>query len=121
MKKLKKFKSKHYSIVEDKPYKRGQIKVLVEAAPLRDKYIILVMCSAGLRRGALSYLRIRDLEKIAKYNLYKINVYIKEQKQYTNFCTPECSSYIDLYLDWRQRLGEQLNLTRHCSDSHLIR
>ena len=66
------------------------------------------MCSAGLRRGALQHLRIRDLQKIDKYQLYKISVYKKEQEQYTTFCTPECAKYIDQYLQWRQRLGEQL-------------
>ena len=50
-KKLKKFKAKHYNVVEDKPYTREQIKTLVDAAPLRDKCIILLMSSAGLRRG----------------------------------------------------------------------
>jgi hypothetical protein len=35
-------------------------------------------------------------------------VYRKEQEQYTTFCTPECAKYIDQYLDWRRRLGEQL-------------
>jgi integrase len=107
-KRLKKFKAKHYNVVEDRPYAREQIKTLVDAAPLRDKCIILVMCSAGLRRGALSYLRIRDLQKIDKYQLYKINVYKKEQEQYITFCTPECTRYIDQYLDWRKRMGEQL-------------
>jgi integrase len=52
-KKLKKFKAKHYNIVEDKPYTREQIKTLVDAAHLRDKCCILLMSSAGLRRGAL--------------------------------------------------------------------
>jgi hypothetical protein len=107
-KRLKKFKAKHYSVVEDKPYTRDQIKIQVDAAPLRDKCIILLMASAGLRRGALSYLRIRDLQKIDKYNLYKINVYKKEQEGYTTFCTPECAKYIYQYLDWRKRIGEQL-------------
>ena len=51
--KLKKFKAKHSNIIEDKPYTRQQIKRLVDTASLRDKCIILVMCSAGLRRGAL--------------------------------------------------------------------
>jgi hypothetical protein len=54
-KRLKKFKAAHYSVVEDKPYSLEQIKLLVDAAPLRDKYIILIMCSAGLRRGALQH------------------------------------------------------------------
>jgi integrase len=107
-KRLKKFKAKHYSVVEDKPYTTDQIKLLVESANLRDKCIILTMCSAGLRRGALQYLRIRDLEKIEKYNLYKISVYKKEQEQYVTFCTPECAKHIDQYLDWRRRIGEQL-------------
>ncbi|HEY7571458.1 MAG TPA: site-specific integrase [Nitrososphaeraceae archaeon] len=107
-KRLKKFKAKHYSVVEDKPYTTDQIKLLVESANLRDKCIILTMCSAGLRRGALQYLRIRDLEKIEKYNLYKISVYKKEQEQYITFCTPECAKHIDQYLDWRRRIGEQL-------------
>src|SRR6185437_8825237 len=57
-KRLKKFKAKHYSLVEDRPYTRQQIKQLVDAAPLRDKCIILIMCSAGLRRGAIQHLRI---------------------------------------------------------------
>jgi len=51
-KRLKKFKAKHYSVVEDKPYTIEQIKTLLDVATLRDKCIILLMCSAGLRRGA---------------------------------------------------------------------
>jgi len=35
-KRLKKFKAKHYNVVEDRPYTREQIKTLVDAAPLRD-------------------------------------------------------------------------------------
>jgi integrase len=107
-KRLKKFQAKNYSVVEDKPYSHEQIKTLVDAAPLRDKCMILLMSSAGLRRGALSYLRIKDLQKIDKYQLYRINVYKKEQEQYITFCTPECAKYIDQYLDWRKRIGEQL-------------
>ena len=65
------------------------------------------MASAGLRRGALPCLRIQDLQKIQKYDLYKISVYKKEQEQYTTFWTPECTKYIDQYLNWRRRLGEK--------------
>ena len=81
-KKLNKFKAKHYSVTEDKPYTRKQIKTLVDAPSLRDKCIILTMASAGLRRGAIPHLRLRDITKIDKYNLYRINVYKKEQEQY---------------------------------------
>jgi integrase len=60
-KKLHKFKGKHRSVAEDKPYSRDQIKTLLEYANLRDKSIILLMASAGLRRGALPILKVQDL------------------------------------------------------------
>ena len=64
------------------------------------------MCSAGLRIGALPSLKIRNLERIAKYQLYKITVYENEDEEYVTFCTPECTSAIDSYLEYRQRHGE---------------
>ena len=70
--------------------------------------MILLMSSAGLRRGAISYLRIRDLQKIDKYNLYKINVYKKEQESIQRSVLQSAPNYIDQYLDWRKRIGEQL-------------
>ena len=88
-KKLKKFKGKYRSVVEDVPYTRRQIKSLIDRAALRERCMILLMASAGLRRGALPGLRLKDLTRIDKYDLYKITVYKKEQEQYTTFCTPE--------------------------------
>jgi integrase len=110
-KKIAKFKGRQRSVVEDKPYTRQQINTLLDDAILRDKCFVLLMCSAGLRRGALPGLRLKDLQKIDKYQLYKISVYKNEQEYYVTFCTPECARYIDQYLDWRQRLGEQLKPT----------
>lgn len=107
-KKLKKFKGRYHGVVEDVPYSRDQIKVLVDRATLRDRCMILMMASAGLRRGALPNLRIKDLTPVPKYSLYKIAVYKKEQEQYTTFCSPECARHIDQYLQWRSRLGEKL-------------
>jgi hypothetical protein len=52
-KKLKTFKGKFRTVVEDKPYTRQQIKTMVDGAILRDKCIILLMATAGLRRGAI--------------------------------------------------------------------
>ena len=107
-KKLKKFKARHRNVVEDRPYTREQIKTLLSSCSLRDKAIILIMCSAGLRRGALPNLRIRDIKKIEKYRLYSINVYKKEQENYLTFCTPECAKAIDQYIEYRQRQGENI-------------
>jgi integrase len=96
-------------VVEDRPYSKEQIRQLLEFADLRLKCMILLMCSAGLRRGALPNLRIGDLEKIYKYSLYKVSVYKKEQEAYFTFCTPECAKFLDQYFDYRARLGEKLH------------
>jgi len=72
------------------------------------------MASSGLRIGALPSLKIRNLEKID--NLYKITVYEGSNSQYITFTSPECSAYIDAYLDFRTINGENLN-----KDSYLIR
>ena len=106
-KKLKKFKSKFRNVVEDQPYTRDQIKKLVGAAPLRDKAMILLMASSGIRRGAITFLRLKDMERIDKYNLLKFRIYKNEQESYTTYCTPECAEIIDQYMRWRERLGEK--------------
>jgi hypothetical protein len=64
------------------------------------------MSSAGIRVGALPSLKIRNLERIEEYSLYKITVYEGEDEEYTTFCTPECSKEIDSYIEYRKRHGE---------------
>jgi site-specific recombinase XerD len=50
--KLKKVKGKFRDIIEYRPYTTEQIKKLVDVASLRDKCIILLMTSTGIRRSA---------------------------------------------------------------------
>jgi hypothetical protein len=63
------------------------------------KNIILLMASSGLRVGAIPLLKLRHLEKID--SIYKITVYEGANEQYYTFCTPECASFIDAYLQYR--------------------
>jgi integrase len=65
------------------------------------------MSSAGLRRGAIPTLKIKDLIKIEKYGLYQISVYHNEAENYTTFCTPECAKHLDQYFEWRAMQGEK--------------
>src|SRR5215204_7113803 len=64
------------------------------------------MASTGMRAGALPSLKIRNLERIEKYSLYKITVYENNDEECITFCTPECGCAIDSYLEYRQRHGE---------------
>jgi integrase len=107
-KKLATFKGKRRLCVEDKPYSKEQIRQMLDFADLRSKCIILLMSSAGLRRGGIPGLRIGDLKKMEKYGLYKISVYKKEREAYVTYCTPECTQHLDQYFDWRSRHGEKI-------------
>jgi hypothetical protein len=83
------------------------------------------MCSSGMRIGALPLLRVGDLVAIPKYNIYHLSVYAysKSNKHYT-FCTPECKSAIDSYLNYREQCGENITskspLLRREYDKHDI-
>lgn len=107
--KVKKFVGEFYKVADDRPYTRDEIKRLVdEAHSLRDKAIVLLLSSSGLRVGGLVSLQLKHLIPNDKYGIYQIDVYKKSREAYTTFCTPETRAAIDLYLDWRRRLGETL-------------
>lgn len=72
------------------------------------------MAASGMRVGALYSLRKKNLEKIN--SVYKIIAYEGTNQQYYTFCTPECTSYIDAYFEFRERNGEKID-----NDSYLIR
>jgi integrase len=116
-KKIHSFEGEREKQTEDRPYTHSEIRTLVDSASLRDKAIILLMSSAGLRVGAVPGLRIKDLEPVDKYKLYKVRVYSKSVKsRYVSMCTPECRSSLDQYLELRKRWGERIT-----DDSPLFR
>jgi integrase len=74
------------------------------------KVIILTMLSSGVRTGGLADIRLKDLYYIEEYKLYRIIVYSDSPGHtYYTFCTPECASFIKLYLEYRKNNGEELN------------
>jgi site-specific recombinase XerD len=60
-KKIHSFEAEREKSTEDRPYTHSEIQLLLQKTTPRNRAIILLMCSAGLRVGALA-LRIRDLE-----------------------------------------------------------
>ena len=112
--KINKYHGEFRKVVKDRPYTREEIHKLLDIADLRMKICILLMCSAGLRLGAIPDIKIKHLERID--NLYKITVYENSNQEYYCFCTPECSNFIDEYIKYRERNGENITL-----ESYLIR
>jgi hypothetical protein len=92
----------------DRPYTCFEISKMSEKADQRGKVAILLMCSAGVRIGALPYIKLRNLERTERYNLYKLTIYEGEEAEYITLCTPECTTAIDSYLEYKQRHKERL-------------
>ena len=105
--KINKFKGEEQEREEDRPYTREEVKLMIDnALSLRDKALISLFASSGIRKGGIIDLRIRDLTPIPKYNIYRVTVYARTSERYYTFCTLETRKFIDDYLAWRERLGE---------------
>jgi integrase len=119
-KKIKKFKGEFSRKVIDRAYTHQEISKILQVSDLRMKVIITLMASTGCRVGAIPLLKMRNLEMMDmdknKNNIYKVTVYEGSGETYFTFTTPECSSFIDSYLEFREKNGEKIN-----KDSYLIR
>jgi integrase len=97
---IRKYIGEFYLISEDRPYTRQEIKILVDSAhSSRDKALILLLASSGMRRGAIPNLKVKHIKKINKYNIFQIDVYTQAREHYYTFCTPEARKAIEEYLD----------------------
>lgn len=96
--------------IEDRAYTREELQKCVNGRnPLRAKIAITLMCSSGIRHGAIPPLKLKNLTKIdVRGGLYKINIYRKKHR-YIVFCSNECAKFIDSYLNKRKYAGEELN------------
>jgi integrase len=80
------FKPEFHNVVEDQPYTREQIKLLLDKAEQRNRAIILLLSSTGIRVGALQNLKVGDLTPIDKYgNIYQIQVYKRSKSNISRF------------------------------------
>jgi site-specific recombinase XerC len=95
--KIHSFKGEEEKRADDRPYTHSEILTILQKTTPRNRAIILLMSSAGLRVGSISSLRVKDLEPIDRYNIYKVNVYASSKRSsYFSFCTPECRKEIEL-------------------------
>jgi integrase len=79
----------------------------------RDKFLIYLLSSTGMRVGALSYLKYGDIESIEPQgykgkHLYKIIVYRGHRSEYYCFTSFECAEALDSYIEYRKRMGENI-------------
>jgi len=91
----------------DRAYNYNEIQNLLNVSDLRWKCIILLMASSGCRIGAITQLRLRELEKIE--SCYKITFYQGTNEQYYTFCTPECASFFCLLFGISNETRRKIN------------
>jgi integrase len=113
-KKIKRYIPEKQKKFRDRSYTREEIAKLLNTSDLRFRAIVLTLSSTGIRIGALSILKLRDIRKVN--STYRFTIYDNTKDEYFTSCTPECAEGIDQYLDFRKRMGEPLN-----PDSPLIR
>jgi integrase len=93
---------------KDRAYTTEEIHKILDFCDERSKALVFLLCSTGIRIGAIPDLQLSHLKKIAEYNLYQVTVYEGTKEEYFTFTTPEAASTIDVYLDYRRRYGEKL-------------
>ena len=107
-KKINSFIGELVRTVKDRAYSRKEIEEVLEKCDERKRVMILLQTSAGLRIGALPELKIKHLNKIERYGIYRISVYEGTSDEYYCFCSPECARAIDNYLQYRRLYHEQI-------------
>ena len=109
-KKIKKFvkptKTGNEISGRDRGYTTQEIQKILSFSDQRIKTAFLILCSTGIRYGALPSLKVGDLERVQ--DLYKVTVYSGEKEQYLTWTTPETAKEIDVYLEYRKRKGEHI-------------
>jgi len=98
---------------------------IIEHSDVRGKALTLVLCSSGIREGAIEYLTVRNLKPVKidtadaglGRTLGKLTVYEGEVgEEYITFITPEAYEALQSYLNWRREHGETIT-----DDSPLFR
>jgi integrase len=92
----------------DHDYDYSQIQKLLQISDERERALILLLASTGMRRGAVAPLKLRDIVYLPEYKIYQITVYRNEPEEYITYCTPEAAEAINNYLHYRERFGEEL-------------
>jgi integrase len=96
-------------------YTKEEIAKLLSIADLRDRCIILLMASSGIRVGAIKSLKVKSLKRLDN-GIGLIAVYPEsKESSYTTLITSECLSSIDSYLKFRKEQGEKIIEDSCCS------
>ena len=97
-------------------YTKDEIKKLLSIADPRDRCIILLMASSGIRVGAIQTLKVKSVKRLDG-EVGIVTVYPESKDSvYATLVTPEFLTSLDEYLKYRKSQGEKIT-----GESWLIR
>ena len=97
---------------KDRPPTIDEIKKILEYGDRRIKFLVLIMCSSGMRIEGFEYLRwgnILPIERNGKVVAAKIRIYEGDPEQYDSYITSEAFFAIKEWMNYRQDCGENIN------------
>jgi integrase len=99
-------------------YTKEEISKLFTMADLRDRCIILLMASTGMRVGALKSLKLKHLTRLQhESNIGLVSIYPESKEhRYNALMTPECMASINEYIEYRRKQHEKIT-----EESYIIR
>src|SRR5215813_13658427 len=97
-------------------YTKDEIKKLLSLSDPRDRCIILLMASSGIRVGAIQSLKVKSIKRLDG-EVGIVTVYPESKDSvYATLVTPEFLASLDEYLKYRKSQGEKIT-----GESWLIR
>ncbi|MFZ0697856.1 MAG: hypothetical protein WAM88_12040, partial [Nitrososphaeraceae archaeon] len=91
-------------------YTRQEIAKLLSVADLRDRCVILLMASAGIRVGGIKTIKLKHLKRLQDNNIGVLTVYPDSKaERYDTLVTPECMTEIQEYMEYRKKQGEKVS------------
>jgi integrase len=97
-------------------YTKEEIKKFLSVADPRDRCIILLMASSGIRVGAIQTLKVKSIKRLDGH-VGIVTVYPESKDSvYATLVTPEFLASLDEYLKYRKSQGEKMT-----DESWLIR
>jgi integrase len=91
-------------------YTKEEIAKLLSLADLRDRCLILLMASTGMRVGAIKSLKLKHITRLQhESNIGLVSIYPESKEhRYNALITGECMAAIDKYIDYRKKQHEKI-------------
>ena len=115
---------KTWSVEEDRPPTKQEIKDILNHGNLKDRAIVLLAVSSGVREGTLAELQTGDVDFEAFEDVAMIKVRPEAAKQrvgHVAFATPEAKNALKQYLELRRRRKGEKELSLFNCETDAIR